>query len=171
MTGLASNTLTVMAGRIRDAQDRATAASVEAAEQSLKAGRLLIEAKAECRHGEWGPFLEAAGMHERRARRLMQLARSGLKSDTVSDLGGIREALRLLALLDAEGSTSDPQEIARMLIHGRILNDAEAECPGIVRATLDRVAAEGADDILAAFWRAMGHPEIALEEAGDAWPF
>lgn len=163
MMALASNRLSDLAGRIRQAEDRAKAVSLEAAAQYLKAGRLLREAKAECRHGEWGPFLNVAGVHERQARRLMQLARSGLKPDTVSDLGGIKEALRLLSLLDAEGSTSDPEEVARMVIHGRILNDAEAECPGIIRVTLERLATEGADDMRAAFWQAMAHPEIARD--------
>lgn len=96
MTALASNRIGDLAGRIRQAQDRARAASVDAAERYFEAGRLLLEAKAECRHGEWGAFLEAAGVHERQARRLMQLARSGLKPDTVSEMG-LRGALESLA--------------------------------------------------------------------------
>jgi hypothetical protein len=54
---------------------------------------LLIEAKADCRHGEWLPFLNRAGVPERKAQRLMTLARSEMKSDAVSDLGGIKPAL------------------------------------------------------------------------------
>ena len=92
-----SNRLTDLSARIRQAQDRAKVASVEAAEQYLEAGRLLIEAKAECRHGDWLPFLEMSGMHKRQARRLMQIARSGLEADTVSDLGGVKAALEHLA--------------------------------------------------------------------------
>ncbi|SEF11948.1 Protein of unknown function [Rhizobiales bacterium GAS191] len=69
-----------------------SAARREAADRALETGHLLIEAKAECHHGEWLPFLKRAGLAERQAQRLMTLARSGLKSDTVSDLG-IRAAL------------------------------------------------------------------------------
>src|SRR4051794_10417203 len=94
MTG--HNRLADLADRIREANAAMLAASQEAAERALQAGRLLIEAKGECRHGDWLPFLERAGIHERQARRLMQLARSGLKPDTVSDLG-IKGALELLA--------------------------------------------------------------------------
>ncbi len=92
-----SNRLTDLSTRIRQASDRAKGASLEAAEQYLEAGRLLIEARAECPHGEWGPFLEMTGVHERQARRLMQLARSGLKADAVSEMGGVKAALESLA--------------------------------------------------------------------------
>ena len=92
-----SNRLGDLSARIREACDRAASASIEAAEQSLEAGRLLIEAKEACKHGEWGPFLEMSGVHERQARRLMRLARSGLKADTVSEMGGIKAALESLA--------------------------------------------------------------------------
>lgn len=96
MTIAGDNRLTDLAERIRSADQRMAAASREAAELALEAGRLLIEAKAECRHGQWLPFLERAGMAERQAQRLMTLARSGLKTDTVSDLG-IRGALEMAA--------------------------------------------------------------------------
>ena len=92
-----SNRLTDLSARIRQAQDRAKVASVEAVEQSIEAGQLLIEAKAECRHGDWLPFLEMTGVSERQAQRLMKLARSGLKPDAVSDLGGVTAALASLA--------------------------------------------------------------------------
>jgi hypothetical protein len=82
-----SNSMADLAERVRQATTRGKAASVEAAEAYLEAGRLLIEAKGACGHGHWLPFLARAGVHERQARRMMQLARSGLKSDTVSDIG------------------------------------------------------------------------------------
>jgi hypothetical protein len=96
VTDLTSNHLSDLAERVRAAEAGMNAASQEIAERALEAGRLLLEAKDECRHGEWLPFLARAGMHERQARRLMQLVRSGLKSDTVSDLG-IKRTLALLA--------------------------------------------------------------------------
>ena len=66
-----SNRLTDLSARIRQSSDRAKGASLEAAEQYLEAGRLLIEAKAECAHGEWLSFLEMTGVPERQAQRLM----------------------------------------------------------------------------------------------------
>ena len=124
-----SNRLTDLSARIRQARDRAKVASVESAEQSIEAGHLLIEAKAACKHGEWGPFLEMTGVHERQARRLMQIARSGLKADTVSDLGGIKGALEYLAQLGTqspEAPVVNHSEKAREFIERRQLADDEA---------------------------------------------
>lgn len=89
-----SSRLADLAERIREASAAMNASAIAAAEKAIESGRLLIEAKAECRHGEWLPFLERAGVAERQAQRLMQLGRSGLKPDTVSDLG-IKAALAL----------------------------------------------------------------------------
>jgi hypothetical protein len=69
----------------------------ESVTKALEAGRLLVAAKADCKHGEWLPFLKRAGVPERKAQRLMQIAESNLKSDTVTDLG-ISGALRFLQL-------------------------------------------------------------------------
>ena len=111
-----SNRLTDLSERIRQASDRAKGASLEAAEQYLEAGRLLIEARAECPHGDWLHFLKMTGVHERQARRLMQLARSGLTSDTVSDLGGVKAALEHLA--EQKRSEIGSEEWAENLLHG-----------------------------------------------------
>lgn len=91
-----SNRLTDLAESIRAATTKAKTASVESAEQYLVAGHLLIAAKAEVAHGHWLPFLEMAGVSKRQAQRLMQLANSGLKSDTVALLG-VKAALESLA--------------------------------------------------------------------------
>ncbi len=94
---LLSNSLTVAADLVRSTVEQASAAAKVSVEKSIEAGHALIAAKRECKHGEWLPFLDRAGVHERQARRLMQLAESGLKSDTVSDLGGIKSALDFIS--------------------------------------------------------------------------
>jgi hypothetical protein len=88
-----SNSLADLAERVKAANTAAEVAEATAIAKALETGALLVEAKAACAHGEWLPFLERAGIHERQARRLMQLVRAGLKSDTVSDLGGVKAAL------------------------------------------------------------------------------
>jgi hypothetical protein len=93
-TVLLSNSLTVLADRIKDAISASDTAEKTAIEKALEAGHLLYEAKAVCQHGDWLPFLHRAGMPERKAQRYMKLAEAGLKPDTVSDLGGIKAALR-----------------------------------------------------------------------------
>lgn len=83
-----SNRLPVLVEEIRQAHDDARQAARFSAERALKAGHLLIEAKATLGHGEWLPWLRAnLGMSERTAQGYMRLARSGLKSATVADLG------------------------------------------------------------------------------------
>ncbi len=116
MTIETSNHLTDLSARIRQARARAKAASQEAAEQYLEAGRLLIEAKSECPHGDWLPFLANCEVPERQAQRLMQLARSGLKPDTVSDLGGVKAALEHLA--EQKRFEIGSEEWAENLLHG-----------------------------------------------------
>jgi hypothetical protein len=91
---LLSNSLADLAERIRVAASAVATAEHAAAEQAINAGKLLREAKGQCRHGEWLAFLDRAAMPERKAQRYMQLAASGLKPDTVSDLGGIGATLR-----------------------------------------------------------------------------
>jgi hypothetical protein len=89
-----SNSLTVLAHGVRTAMNVSVSAEKTAIQAALEAGRLLSQAKAECPHGEWLNFLAGAGVPERKAQRYMKLAWSGLKSDTVSDLGGIKATLR-----------------------------------------------------------------------------
>lgn len=109
-----SNALADMAERVKDATAQSADAEKAAIERALEAGRLLLEAKSECRHGQWLLFLERAGVPERKAQRFMKLARSGLKSDTVSDLGGVRAALAYLA----EPTLPGPDEHIEVYVAG-----------------------------------------------------
>lgn len=97
MSQLKSNDLSVKAEQVRQLVALSETLERESIEASIEAGSLLAIAKTECRHGEWLPFLGRAGVPERKAQRLMQIARSGLKSDTVSDLGGVKATLEFLS--------------------------------------------------------------------------
>ena len=57
-----------------------------AAESVRDLGAALAAAKADCRHGEWLPFLAAAGLPERFAQRAIRYSRLVPKSDNLSDL-------------------------------------------------------------------------------------
>lgn len=91
-----SNSLADLAERVKEATAASALAERTSTEKAIEAGSFLIEAKDQCKHGEWLPFLKRAGVHDRQARRLMQLARSGLDIGLVSDLGGIGAALAWL---------------------------------------------------------------------------
>ncbi|MBB5755139.1 hypothetical protein [Prosthecomicrobium pneumaticum] len=97
MTEPLSNALADLAEQVKLANEQFLLARRTTAESALRAGGLLIDAKDRCAHGEWLPFLKRAGINERTARNFMTLARSGIKPDTVADLGGIRAALEHLA--------------------------------------------------------------------------
>jgi len=70
-------------------------------DQTLKAGEKLVEARDHrCKHGEWLPFLERAGINKRSAQQYMQLARApGVNAQLVALLGGMRGTLEVLAKL------------------------------------------------------------------------
>lgn len=91
-----SNILGDLAGKIREVNDAARRANLYAIDKTIESGRLLLRAKDACKHGEWLPFLGQAGIEERTAQRHMKLAKSDLKSDMVSDLGGVIPALEFL---------------------------------------------------------------------------
>jgi hypothetical protein len=93
---MTSNRIPILAADIRRAHAAAQKAEKVSAKCAIEAGHSLIEAKSLVKHGEWLPFLKEAGIPERTAQRFMALAHSGLKYDTVSDLGGIKAALAWL---------------------------------------------------------------------------
>ena len=110
MTQLPSNSLSVTAETVRTLLGEADALASRSIDKMLEAGAMLVEAKAQCKHGEWLPFLERAGVPERMAQRYMTLARSGLKSDTVTLLGGIKAALEFSGLLSRSAKLTEKLE-------------------------------------------------------------
>lgn len=74
---------------------------------AIRTGQHLARIRRACAHGEWLPALKRVGVGERTARNLMLVA--DLKSEIVSDLGGLTAAYRFMATLrdvwpDAMGS-------------------------------------------------------------------
>ncbi|TPL16042.1 hypothetical protein FJ945_28345 [Mesorhizobium sp. B2-4-9] len=101
-----SNDLMEIAGRIRPAREAFAEADRRRVESALEAGRLLCQAKDDCLHQQWMAFLRWADMDEQEARKLMQLARAGLTSCIVSEIGGIDAALAYLV----EARLPEPEE-------------------------------------------------------------
>lgn len=90
--------LQVFADEIRTNHEKAQRHAAGAIQHALAAGRLLQQAKAQSRHGEWLPFLESTGINPRSAQRYMRLAanKDRLKCDGVSHLT-VTQALEFLA--------------------------------------------------------------------------
>ncbi len=102
-----SNSLPELAARIRAEHESACAAMKRGTEHAMAAGDLLIEAKAQLRHGQWLPWLaQYCAMSDRIARLYMRLARERSRIETeignVADLT-VRGAILLLA------GTSEPE--------------------------------------------------------------
>ena len=77
--------------------DRAKVLHRQHVESWLECAGLLREARRVAKHGEWGNFLVGAGIGERTARRMLRAAESGVKSDTMTDLGGVAGTMDALA--------------------------------------------------------------------------
>lgn len=126
-----SNSLTAIADDLRRANDAAEQAERDAVTHALEAGRLLCEAKEQCQHGQWLPFLARSEVNERKAQRLMKLHRGRLQSDTVSELGGVSPALTFLSLRD--NAMRCLKEAEKCAIRFEITDDEEDRV-GVVRS-------------------------------------
>lgn len=133
MTSLGGdNYLPDLAARIRAAHDGARAAAKRSVEHAIAAGELLIEAKAQLKHGQWLPWLrDHCDMSDRTARAYMRVARN---KDKLGEIGNVAD----LSLRGAIGALS---------AHVPVDEDESAEWAAVMpiyeraRATL-RTAAE-----------------------------
>lgn len=96
-----SNSLTDLAARIKAEHDAYIAAVKQSLTRAMAAGDMLIEAKAQLKHGQWRQWLaERCGIPERTASHYMRLARNrpAIEAEigTVADLT-VRGAVSLLA--------------------------------------------------------------------------
>ena len=96
-----SNSLTDLAHRIKAEHEAGTLAIKRGVEHAIACGQMLIEAKGQLKHGQFGPWLrDHCGIAERTARHHMRLARyrETLKAKTASlaDLT-VEEAVALIA--------------------------------------------------------------------------
>ena len=66
-------------------------------EHWLASAAAVAEARDLCEHGEWGPWLRKTAIPETTSRRMLTIAKAGIKSATVADMGGIARTAELLA--------------------------------------------------------------------------
>lgn len=92
-----SNSLVDLAARINVEHEAAGRALKRSLQHAVAAGDLLIEAKAQLKHGQWLPWLsEHCQIPERTARLYMRLAKNKTEIGNVADLT-VRAAVALLA--------------------------------------------------------------------------
>jgi DNA modification methylase len=96
-----SNSLADLAARIRQEHEASAAAMKRSLEHAIAAGKLLNEAKAQLKHGQWLPWLrEHCRVPERTATLYMRLAKHFGEIGNVADLS-IRDAVALINEADA----------------------------------------------------------------------
>jgi hypothetical protein len=102
-----------LATRIRDAHVSVVSAFASAIDNAIVAGKLLIEAKKQAKHGQWTKFLERCDVGERQSQRYMKLAelvaaKPTCKSD-LTDLS-IEAAIKKLSPLKLPGKSVAPKK-------------------------------------------------------------
>jgi hypothetical protein len=116
----ASNSLADLAARIRVEHEAASVALKNGLRHAIAAGGLLIEAKAQLKHGQWLPWLtEYCSISERSAQGYMRVARElgaldEAKAQRIADLS-FRDALRSLAVTSSVVKDLPPATFDRAL--------------------------------------------------------
>jgi Protein of unknown function (DUF3102) len=96
-----SNSLTDLAARIKTEHEATVGALKRSVEHAMAAGVLLIEAKAQLKHGQWLPWLsEHCAMSERTARLFMRIARNKSEIERIGNVAdlSLRGAVALISL-------------------------------------------------------------------------
>jgi hypothetical protein len=105
-----SNSLADLAARIRVEHEAHTVAMKRSLAHAIEAGELLIEAKAQLKHGQWLPWLgEHCAMSDRTARLYMRLARNRAaieRNGSVADLS-LRGAVELLTPVEPDDDVAE----------------------------------------------------------------
>ena len=84
----------------------------------MECAYVLHEARPRVTHGEWGKFLAEVGIPESTARRMLKVARTGIKSATLADLN-----MSVTDLLDMQAAAEQAQDIWRRFVNAEWLKD------------------------------------------------
>lgn len=188
--------LNALAGQIKIEHEAAIGSARTALKHALRAGELLLEAKALVKHGQWLPWLSAnVDVSERQAQKYMQLAlnRPALEAKAPSEADlTIGDALELIAkpkeatpleghpvieeahlamrccLDEFEAEADALPEPERLQAYTRIVRDAECQ---VMAERLSFVTRDDEFAILAAkIWlRAKSRLEPPVEQSAPDW--
>ena len=139
-------------------------------EHWLTSAAAVAEARDLCEHGEWGSWLAKTAIPETTSRRMLTIARAGIKSATVADLGGIARTAELLAeipedMVKDHGAADALTVYAMAKTVARLILDCNARGEWqIANAMLDAMPHTVAE---ARAWRSWAEEIVAAYEAGD----
>ena len=109
--------------------------SVESYAAYLRAGAILVKARAEAQHGEWEAVLERVGIEARTALNMMTLAEAGYTGETLHEAGGVNAALAALRRKSGRGKSESDSDFHRTDEKGLCVDCGQ---PGDCRARCDR---------------------------------
>jgi hypothetical protein len=118
-----SNSLTDLASRIKAEHDAYVAAVKQSLSRAMAAGDMLIEAKAQLKHGRWRGWLaEHCGIPERTASHYMRLAKN---RETIEENGSVADLTvrAAVSLLAPEPDDADEDAVPDILWPGEIWLD------------------------------------------------
>ena len=137
-----------LAGRINTEHEACHASMRKGLEHALKAGALLLEAKAGLPHGEWLPWLgeNCSDIGERTAQNYMRLARElpklgSEKAQRVADLS-YRDAVHVVTHYVSRAATAKPEEqeiFVNALEAGESLSQAKKTAAKAIALPVDHV--------------------------------
>jgi hypothetical protein len=157
MSELISNRLPMLAVEIRKAHADVQEAAKTAAQRAIEAGHALIEAKELVDHGGWLPWLrENCALADRTARLYMQVARSGVNSATLANLG-LQAAAKTVVLEFPDPFDGTPAE---ELIEWRLY---------LLRGLLAGFRAEDSDSYVNHLKMSWSSPSEWMGDAGDRY--
>jgi hypothetical protein len=121
--------LTDLAKQIVKHRQRMLRAAHTAVAEYIRIGRVLIDAKGLCKHGQWAPFLANCGLKQRTAEQFMQFARNSdlidQESHGRSDLT-VEAVRKLIASKKARARTLKSRSVVGSIADG---TGEENECP------------------------------------------
>jgi hypothetical protein len=125
-----------LARRINQEHDSAKAAFTRGFEHALRAGELLLEAKAKVKHGEWLPWLKAnCSISQRTAQLYMRVVRER------PQLEAKNASLADLTLEDAAKQLATPCKFDRRASWAEVINEACAEAVRHLDMTINHLEA------------------------------
>jgi hypothetical protein len=169
----AETALSSLAKQIQEKHYAASAAAAPYIEHGLDAGDLLIKAKGQVAHGQFGEWVERnCKMAQSTARFYMQLARNRTAIEAKISLltgMGLRDALRIAAGKPASKTlTVSDLKPAAPAAAAKVVADALAPLKRITHLDLYEMWKRATDEVRTRFLDSVGAIEL-LEHVPDAW--
>jgi Protein of unknown function (DUF3102) len=163
---MSETSLAHLAASIQREHELCAAAIERGCEHAINAGRLLLEAKAQLKHGRWLPWLrDNCQIATRTAQVYMQLTRLAPNAQRVADLPLRRAALELQRQDRDARQRAEREQVSQQLPPAPSAGTAIAPVP--VEVVFDEAAA--ADDLIDQLLLAASEVDVSMEALFEAF--